>query len=226
MPGASLLITTAVHTKLIFPMNSLLTSLSREPTMDWLYVFVLCICIWSLRRQIIHKSRDIGCGEGRHLSTEAFPAQPDRKVFCSTYKPFLNSWKWANDVAWKDHFSLRSTKMFVHFSDLLTSSTKPSQWRHHVPLSLLTDSYMPKINFSFLVNVKEYVMFYDPCLLCHNPIIRNVNADRTTVFDSAILISWKFCVTKMLFFFWRLPNCLKLHTVFLIQRPNLFQERW
>lgn len=86
--------------------------------MDWFYIFVFCICTWSLRKQIIHKPHDLRCGEERHLSTEIFPVISNRKAVCATSKAFPKTWKGSDGLVLKDHFYMHSAKYLVPVNDL------------------------------------------------------------------------------------------------------------
>ena len=80
MPGASFLIKTAVDSKLRFPKCSVLPPLSRKPPIDRLYIFVFCICIWMLRRQIMHQLHGVERGEEKHLLSVESLATSEEKV--------------------------------------------------------------------------------------------------------------------------------------------------
>lgn len=105
--------------------------------MDWFYIFVFCICTWSLRKQIIHKSHDIECGEEKHLSTEVFPATSNRKALCSTSKALPKTWKGSDGTALRDHFCIHSAKYSMQVNDVLAPTTKPSK---------LAESHFPFIH--------------------------------------------------------------------------------
>lgn len=186
--------------------------------MDWFYIFVFCICTWSLRKQIIYKWHDIGCGEEKHLTTGIFSAISNKKALRATSKAFPKSWKGSDGIALRDHFYMHSAKYFVQVSDVLTPTMKPSNAGITFPFHSLT--HIHRISF-LSVNVKKYfVLGVIPSL--SQPYYLKCGCRQYICLWQWIVNFIKILCPKTLVF-WLFSNHLKLHIVLKTQRPSLKQ---